>query len=76
MRESLNEEQKVQRQESLHILLLNIALCHLKRNNPEDAIKCCNEAIEAKSDNPKAFYRLGIAQKANGELEPAKQSLL
>ena len=60
----------------MHILLLNIALCHLKRNNPREAVKCCKEAIEVKSDNPKAFYRLGVAQKANGELEPAKESLL
>lgn len=48
----------------------------MKRNNPREAIKCCKEAIEAKPDNPKAFYRMGVAQKANGELEPAKESLL
>ena len=48
----------------------------MKRNNPREAIKCCKEAIEAKADNPKAFYRMGVAQKANGELEPAKESLL
>jgi tetratricopeptide (TPR) repeat protein len=76
MRESLTEEQKGQRMDALHILLLNIGLCHMKRNNPREAIKSCKEAIEAKQDNPKAFYRLGVAQKDNGELEPAKESLL
>lgn len=76
MRDALNEEEKVQRLEMLHILLLNIAFCHMKRNNPREAVKCCKEAVEVKTDNPKAYYRLGVAQKANGELEPAKESLL
>ena len=48
----------------------------MKRNNPREAVKACKDAIEVKDNNPKAYYRLGVAQKANGELEPARESLL
>jgi tetratricopeptide (TPR) repeat protein len=76
MRDTLTAAEQSQRVEAMHLLLLNIALCHLKRNNPREAVKACKEAIDLNGDNPKAYYRLGVAQKANGELEPAKESLL
>ena len=75
MRDILSEEEKTLRMDSLHVLLLNIAFCQIKRGNFREAIKACKEANEAKDGNPKAYYRLGCAQKANGELEPAKESL-
>jgi tetratricopeptide (TPR) repeat protein len=48
----------------------------MKRNNPREAIKAAKEAIMNKKDNPKAFYRLALAQRANGELDQAKESLI
>jgi tetratricopeptide (TPR) repeat protein len=76
MRDALNEEEKQKRIDAHHILLLNIALCNLKKDLPRDAVKCCKEAIDVKQDNPKAYYRLAVSQKLNGELEPAKESIL
>ena len=48
----------------------------MKRLSYRDAIKVVKEAIEYNNTNPKAYYRLSVAQKANGELEPAKESIL
>lgn len=76
MRDALSETQRNERSEALHILLLNIALCHLKKGHPRDAVKFAKEAIEHNKDNPKAYYRLAVAQRLNGELEPAKLSIL
>ena len=76
MRDDLDPVQSAQRSECLHILLLNIALCHLKRDQFRDAVKFCKEAIDHNSTNPKAFFRLAVAQRQNGELEPAKVSIL
>ena len=57
-------------------MLLNIGLCHLKRQQYREAVKFCKEAIDHKSNNPKAFFRLAVAQRENGELEPSKESIL
>ena len=76
MRDSLNEEQRQQRLDALHILLMNISLCHLKRNNPIDASKAAEEALTHKQDNPKCYYRLAVAQRAKGEYEMAKKNIL
>lgn len=76
MRDGLNLDEQNQRSDCLHILLLNIGLCFLKRGQFREAVKFCKEAIEHKPTNPKAFYRLAVAQRENGELEPAKVSIL
>ena len=57
-------------------MLLNIGLCHLKRQQYREAVKFCKEAIDHKPNNPKAFFRLAVAQRENGELEPSKESIL
>lgn len=76
MRESLSEEEKNQREEVLHLLTLNLSLCHLKRKNYKDAIKCAKESIEFNKQNPKAYYRLALALKANSEFDAAKLALV
>ena len=76
MRESLSEEQKNQRDEVLHLLNLNLSLCHLKRKNFKEAIKSAKESIEHNKQNPKAYYRLAMALKANSEFEDAKLALV
>lgn len=50
----------------------------MKRTPPayRDAVKVLKEAIEQNNTNPKAYYRLSVAQKLNGELIPAKESIL
>jgi len=76
MKDSLTEPEKEKRNEVLHLLLLNVALCHLRRKNPREAVKAAKESLEFNKTNPKAYYRLAVAQKENGELEPAKESIL
>ena len=58
MRDSLNEEQAAKKNEALHTLLINLALCHIKRNNAKEAIKSAKDAISINDKNPKAYYRL------------------
>lgn len=76
LRDSLTPEQHIQRNEAMHLLLLNIAFCHIKRETPREGVKFAKEALEYNKENPKAYFRLAIAQKNNGELEPAKESML
>lgn len=76
MKDSLNEAERIKRNEVLHLLLLNIALCHLKRKNPREAVRACKESLDYNKENPKAYYRLAVAQRENGELEPSKVSIL
>ena len=76
MKDNLTEDQKKQRDEVLHILNLNLSLCHLKRNNAKDAIKFANESLDYNKTNPKAFYRLASALKMNGDLDAAKENLV
>lgn len=62
----------------MHVLHLNLALCHLKRDKPniQSALKHAKEAVALNPKNPKAHYRLAMAQKANGEFDLARESLL
>lgn len=42
----------------------------------KDAIKYAQESIKFNDKNPKSYYRLALAQKMNGELDAAKESLV
>lgn len=57
-RESLDDEMNIKRNEVLNVLNLNVALCLLKKDMANEAIKHCKEAIDITKDNPKAYYRL------------------
>lgn len=76
MRDNLTEEQRKQREEAMHLLCVNLSLTHYKRNNFKDAIKCAKESLEFNKENPKAYFRLAMALKANGELDDAKDQLV
>lgn len=78
MRDGLSEEQKLKREEALHLLCVNLSVTHFKRNNFKDAIKCAKESLDFNKErpNPKAHYRLAMALKANGELDDAKDQII
>jgi predicted membrane chloride channel (bestrophin family) len=46
MRDALSEEESAKRLDAHQILLMNIALCHLKCNATIDAVKFAKEAVE------------------------------
>ena len=73
MRDNLNEEQRKTREEAMHLLCVNLSLTHFKRNNFKDAIKCARESLEFNKENPKAYFRLALALKSNGEFDDAKE---
>lgn len=76
MRDALSKDEHQQRNDALHLLLLNISFCHLKRNQPIEAVKTAHEAMEYNKENPKGYYRLAMAQKANGEFDQAKENMI
>lgn len=76
MRDSLNEEQAAKKNEALHTLLINLALCHIKRNNAKEAIKSAKDAIIINDKNPKAHYRLAQAYKMENDYDRTKESLI
>jgi len=76
MRDALNETESAQRLEAHQILLMNIALCHLKCNATIEAVKFAKEAVEQRPENSKALYRLATAYKANGDYEPARETII
>lgn len=59
-----------------HVLLMNIGLVHIKREQYREAVRFCKESVDLNQTNPKAQYRLALAQRLNGEFEPAKVSIL
>lgn len=75
-KESLNEEQRIRRDEILNILCLNSAHCLLQKKMYQDVIKMAKEAITYIKDNPKAYYRLSLAYKSINDLDRAKENLL
>ena len=74
-KESLSEEQKKQRDEILNILYANSALCFLKKEKYPDCIKSCKNALEFNPKNPKAFYRMALAYKAENDFDRAQENL-
>ncbi|CDW86323.1 peptidyl-prolyl cis-trans isomerase fkbp6-like [Stylonychia lemnae] len=76
LKDSLTEEQKQKRDEALHLLSLNLSITHFKRNNFKDSIKHAKEALEYNKENPKAYFRLAMSFKGNGQLEEAKEQLV
>lgn len=72
---SLTEQQKKERIATLVVLNMNLAHCHLKRDDPGKAIKHSKDAIELEPENSKAHYRLYLACKASNDLDQAKVSL-
>jgi len=55
---------------------LNQAICHLKLNEPVVAKRHADEAIEHDPNNPKAFYRRGLANIGIKEADDARNDFL
>jgi tetratricopeptide (TPR) repeat protein len=51
------------------MIQLNIAACHLKLKNYDDAIEVCKRALDRDSTSIKAYYRLGQAYLEKGEFQ-------
>lgn len=73
-KESLTEEQRVQRDEILNILYANSALCFLKKNRYPDCIKSCKNALEFSKSNPKTYYRMALAYKGENDFDRAQEN--
>ena len=74
-KDSLTPELQAKRDEILNILNLNVAMCLLKKNMPNDAIKHAQEAISYEKNNPKAYYRMFMAYRQINDLDRAKENL-
>lgn len=74
-RESLTDEMVQTRTDVLAIMNTNCAACLLKKNQNNDAIKHCQEALTHSKDNAKAYYRMAQAYKALHDLDRAKDNL-
>ncbi|CAL8081742.1 unnamed protein product [Orchesella dallaii] len=69
---SLEGDEEELRKSLLLAAYLNQALCHLKLNEPVVAKRNADEAIELSPNNPKAFYRRGLANLGIKEAYDAK----
>ena len=72
-KESLTEEQKLERDDILNILFANSALCELKRGRYQHCIKACNGALEYVQNNPKVYYRMALAYKGENDFDRAQE---
>ena len=59
----------------MNILYANSALCFLKKEKYPDCIKSCKNALEFNPKNPKAFYRMALAYKAENDFDRAQENL-
>ena len=75
-KESLTEEQNLQRDEILNILYLNCAHCLLKKKMYKDAIKFANDALLYVQENPKAYYRIAIAHKEMRDYDRSQENFI
>lgn len=72
----LEGEQEQLRQALLLAAYLNQALCHLKLNEPVVAKRHIDEALDMDPNNPKAYYRRGLANIGIKEAYDAKDDFL
>jgi len=56
-------------------ILLNMSACHLKLQDWEHAIQCCDQALDHDADNAKALFRRGCAKQSLGQTEAARKDL-
>ena len=70
----LTEDQQQVRKEVLNILLLNSALCLLKKKMYPQCIKAANDALIYVPESPKAYYRIALAYKELNESDDAKEN--
>jgi len=73
---SLEGDDEELRKSLLLAAYLNQALCHLKLNDPVVAKRHADDAIELSANNPKAYYRRGLANLGIKEAYDAKDDFL
>lgn len=71
-----NEEEESQGEALNLTLYLDLALVYLKQNKPKRTCISCRDALQINPNNPKAYYRMGLAQEKLGDLQAAQKSLL
>ena len=59
----------------MNTLYANCALCYLKKNRYPDCIKACKNALEFDTSNPKVYYRMSLAYKAENDFDRAQEAL-
>jgi len=73
-KESLTEEQDKQRNEILSILYLNCSHCLIKKKMYKEGIKAANDSLIYIKDNPKAYYRIGVAYREEKDYERSQEN--
>ena len=68
----LTKDQLKTRNEVLNILLLNSALCLLKKKMYPQCIKSAQDSLIYCAESPKAYYRIALAQKELKQFDEAK----
>ena len=58
----------------MNILYANSALCELKRGRYQECIKSCRCALEYVANNPKVYYRMAQAYKAENDFDRAQEN--
>lgn len=71
--DNLEGEQKERRNAVVLALHLNMALCHLKVDDPMEAIRSCDKALEIDPRSEKGFFRRGLAYCATKEYARAQK---
>lgn len=71
--DNLQGEQKERRNAVLLALQLNLALCHLKVDDPLEAIRACDRALNIDPRSEKGFFRRGLAYCATKEYARAQE---
>ncbi|KYR02855.1 hypothetical protein DLAC_00325 [Tieghemostelium lacteum] len=64
------------RQDTMIVLYLNIATCHIKLQDGTRAISNCEKILELGGNNAKFYYRMGQAYALNKQFDSAKRSLV
>ncbi|XP_077558971.1 FK506-binding protein 59kD [Haemaphysalis longicornis] len=71
--DNLQGEQKERRDAVMLALQLNMALCHLKMDDPIEAIRACDKALDIDPRSEKGFFRRGLAHFATKEYAQAQK---
>lgn len=75
MRESISEEQRIQKENCILRLNLNLALCFYKKGMKSETIKHAEQALEVDPLSAKAHFRIYQAQMLNNDFEKAQVAL-
>jgi len=75
MRETITEEQRIEKENCILRLNLNLALCFYKKGMKNETIKHAEQALEVDPLSAKAHFRIYQAQMLNNDFEKASAAL-